>query len=178
MKRFALILLTLILISGAFLARAHNHSEAVAKARAIVAADQVGQPTEQLLSSLKNYVALHTGSSIILNMGGSYGRAVAAAEVSAKAQVGTGQLYAEGQQKCAGKANSIVQAKCVQDYVSTRLKALAIPVAVAPPNPKDYIIIFKSPFFTFDTATLFLALALLVILASIVNKLRTRATRL
>lgn len=178
MKRFVLILLILILLGAAFITRAHNHTIAVAKGRAIVTADQVGEPTAQLLASLKNYVALHTGSSVILNMGGSYSRAVAAAEASAQAQVGTGQLYAEGQQKCAGKANSIVQARCVQDYVSSRLKALAIPVAIAPPNQNDYKLTFKSPLFAFDTATLLLVLAMFLVLASILTKLRRKNTTL
>jgi hypothetical protein len=90
-------------------------------------------------------------------LSGSYTRAQTAAEEYARSQGGTGQLYAEGQQKCAGKADSVVQARCVQSYVSQHLATIATPVAVAPPNPKDYIITIKSPAFASDFATLLFA---------------------
>lgn len=161
MKPTLIILVCLALAYGAISARANNHREAVSRASAIVAADQIGEPTAPLLSSLKSYISKHTGSSIILKLGGSYARAQAAATASTKSQEITGQLYAEGQATCASKADSLVQARCVQAYVSARLKALSITPVSSPPNPSDYTISYRAPEFAFDLATILGGLSIL-----------------
>lgn len=164
MKPIIVIIIFLALAYGAISARANNHREAVARASAIVAADQNGEPTAPLLSALKSYISKHTGSSIILKLGGSYARAQAAATASTKSQEITGQLYAEGQATCASKADSLVQARCVQAYVTARLKALSIAPVSPPPNPNDYTISYSAPEFTFDTATILGGLSILSLL--------------
>jgi hypothetical protein len=157
MKPIIFLSSAILLSAFALGTQAHNHSEAVQRASVVVAADRAGSSTGEALKSLKKYVGGHTGSSVTLTLSGSYTRAQTAAEEYARSQGGTGQLYAEGQQKCAGKADSVVQARCVQSYVSQHLATIATPVAVAPPNPKDYIITIKSPAFASDFATLLFA---------------------
>jgi hypothetical protein len=161
MKRVIILIAILGFAYAGISARAHNRSQSIAKANAIVNADQVGEPTAPLLTSLKSFVMTHTGSSVKLTLGGSYARAQAAAQASTKSQEITGQLYAEGQATCASKADSLVQARCVQAYVSARLKALAIPTPVTPPNPNDYIMSYTAPAIAADTASAMAALSLL-----------------
>ena len=153
MKPVFFISSTILLSAFALGTQTHNHSEAVQRASIVVAADRAGTSTDIALKQLRKFVSSHTGSTVTLTLSGSYTRAQTAAEESARSQGGTGQLYAEGQQKCAGKANSIVQANCVQTYVSQHLATISTPVAVAPPNPKDYILNLKAPAFALDFAT-------------------------
>ncbi|MEO7617709.1 MAG: hypothetical protein ABIS59_02605 [Candidatus Saccharibacteria bacterium] len=161
MKRIIILIAILGFAYAGISARAHNRSLSIAKANAIVNADQVGEPTAPLLASLKNFVKTHTGSSVKLTLGGSYARAQTSAQDSTKSQEITGQLYAEGQATCASKADSLVQARCVQAYVTARLKALSIPAAATPPNPNDYIISYVAPSLAADTATAMGLLSLL-----------------
>ena len=167
MKRISLIFLTLFLISSAVVIRGHNRATAEAQARSIVAADSAGEPTEPLLKTLKSFVKGHTGSSVTLNLGGSYARAQDVAKAAATAQSGTGQLYAEGQQKCASKSDSIVQARCVQDYVSSHLKTNAPPTPVVPPNPNDFIVRLTAPSYAADTATLLWGISVITLMAAV-----------
>lgn len=159
MKPVIFISSAILLSAFALGTQTHNHSEAVQRASVVVAADRAGSSTDAALKLLRNYVKAHTGSTVTLILSGSYTRAQTAAEEYARSQGGTGQLYAEGQQKCAGKADSISQARCVQTYVSQRLAAIDTPVTVAPPNPKDYTLTIKAPKFAFDLATALFALS-------------------
>ena len=154
MKPILFLAAAIVLVATGLGIRAHNHSQAVDRASIVVAADRAGNPTQNDITLLKSYVKSHTGSTVMFSLGGSFSRAQAAAEASAKAQGGTGQLYVEGQQKCAGKADSITQARCVQQYVSAHLANVAVPVAVAPPNPKDYMMTVMAPKVAFDLASL------------------------
>ncbi len=156
------------IVLGAFAlgTQAHNHGEAVQRASVVVAADRAGSSTAAALKQLRNYVGAHTGSTVTLSLSGSYTRAQTAAEEYARSQGGTGQLYAEGQQKCAGKADSVVQARCVQTYVSQHLAAISTPVAVTPPNPKDYSLTINAPAFAFDLATGLFGLATALAIAA------------
>ncbi len=157
MKPVIFIASAIVLSAFALGTQAHSHSEAVQRASVVVAADRAGSPTEAALKQLRRYVAAHTGSTVTLTLSGSYTRAQTAAEEYARSQGGTGQLYAEGQQKCASKADSIALARCVQAYVSQRLSTIPTPVVVAPPNPKDYVLTIKAPSFAFDFATVLFA---------------------
>lgn len=152
MTRILTLLGILFLFGSAFSVRAQNHSGAVLRASAVVAADRAGQPTVNLMEALKQYVRAHTGSSVSLSLPGSYSRALSAAQVSGKSS-GTGALYAEAQAACASKADSIRQAKCVQEYVSPRLVSIPEQPTVLPPNPQDYVVKLKAPTFTTDLAT-------------------------
>ena len=165
MKRIIILIAVLGFAYAGIAARAHNRTESITRANAIVSADQIGEPTAPLLASLKNFVKTHTGSSVKLTLGASYTRAQAAAQASNKSQEITGQLYAEGQAACASKADSLVQARCVQAYVSSRLKALSIAPTLAAPNPSDYIINYTAPTTAADTATIMATLSILSLIA-------------
>lgn len=153
MTRILTILGILFLFGSAFSVRAQNHNTAVLRASTVVAADRAGEPIAPLLESLKKYVRTHTGSSVVLSLPGSYSRALSAAQASGQ-PTATGALYAEAQAACAGKADSVRQAKCVQEFVSARLVTTPEQPTVLPPNPEDYVIRLKAPAIAPDLATL------------------------
>lgn len=141
-----------------------NAKHAAALRDAIVAADGQGSDVTGSLTDLGNFVHTHMAANTTVFLAGSYNRADAAYQASLAPSV-SGQLYAEAQKACASRADSIVQARCVTDYVQKRLQ----PVNSQPapkPDKKTYTHAFISPPFASDSAGLaFMTAAICVVLA-------------
>lgn len=138
-----------------------NARQAASLRDQVAAKDQAGQDTTSDQVALEQFSHSHMNATVRLELMGSYGRAVAASQPATP----SGALYAQAQAACAGKSDSIVQAKCVTDYVSKRLPAPAAPVA--PPDRSLFTKEFHSPAWTPDLAGLALLGSLVLVLIAI-----------
>lgn len=127
---------------------------------AVLAADEAGQDTAPPLATAQAYVHKHMGTNLNLLLQASYNRAASAAQAAANPP-SSGEVYAAAQAACAGKADSVVQARCVQSYVASHATAAPNPQAVAMPNKTDYTKKLSSPVWTPDGVGLTTLLALL-----------------
>lgn len=153
MTKWILGALALVLIGVGIYMSQQSATEARRQAAAIVAADKAGQDTLLAQAQLKNYTALHMGSSVTLTLTGSLQRAKDAAQkAAAAAEAANSQIYAEATKACGGRRDSVTQAKCVGEYVSARLVAAPSPTPVPPPNQADFQRQFKSPVWSPDLA--------------------------
>ncbi len=141
-----------MLAVGGFYLRHLNKQEAARQAQALIAADQAGQDTTAPLQSLKDYIKGHMGAKADVTLSAGYERAQAAARVAAQAQAANSQIYAQAQAACAGKSDSITQAKCNQEYLSKHLTSVPPPAPVAEPKLADYQHNLRSPLWTADLA--------------------------
>lgn len=165
-KHILFAILAVALLAGAFLARSASLREAKKQADAIAAADKASQPTADAVVALKNYVALHMGSSVTVTLEGSYARAQAAAVAASKASDNS-KIYADAQVACAGKSDSVTQAKCNQAYIASRLVS-PTPTPVPAPKRADYQQKLSSPAWTPDlTGALLLGAAAALGMASV-----------
>jgi hypothetical protein len=101
-------------------------------------------------------------SSVTVTLNGSYTRAQAAAAASAAAANTSAQIYAAAQKACSGKSDSIVQAQCNAQYLSTHLANLPSSTPVSVPQPSEFQYKFVSPLWTADLAGVLLLAGLLV----------------
>ncbi len=124
----------------------------------IVTTDQSGQDVTADIKQLQTYTANHMNASVSFELSGSYQRAVDAAK-AATVPNANGQIYAQAQAACAGRASAVVQAQCVAAYLS----AHPGPAAASAPAPieSDYVYSFKSPAWAPDSAGISLAAAAL-----------------
>lgn len=141
----------LLLGAGIWLAVA-NQSQAKAQVAAIIAKDNSGQDTAADLSALKTYAASHTNGSATVTLVAAYERAQAQAKAQAEAGSASAKLYGAAQQACAGRTDSITQARCVADYVSKRLVAAPVPSQIPAPKASDYTFTYSSPMWAPDGA--------------------------
>lgn len=148
-------------IFGVAFALSHQH-QANHLAAVITAADQGGQDTAGAQQTLSAYVHHHMGVSETVFLEGSYDRAVQAAQ-GASNPSSNGQVYADAQAACAGHADSITQANCVQAYVAAHAAPSTNPQAVAQPTKMAFTKKFTGPSWTADTT----GVAFLVMLATI-----------
>jgi hypothetical protein len=140
-------------------------------ASAIVSKDQSGLDTTADQQRLKTYASTHMGATTTVFLQGSYARAAQAAQAATNPASG-GQVYAAAQAACAGKSDSIVQARCVTAYVNSHSQPAANPQPVAMPLQADYTKTFTAPTFTFDLAGLLLALCGLLVAAGFIVRRR------
>jgi regulator of protease activity HflC (stomatin/prohibitin superfamily) len=152
MSKWVLTILALLLLGGGLYMRNQNHAEAAKLAVVVLEADKEAQDTKGPLETLRAYTALHMGASASLTLQDSYERARAAAEAAAAAaQAANSQIYADAQRLCGGRSNSLVQAKCNQDYLAKHLSA-APPATVTAPKLSDYQYRIRAPWWTPDLA--------------------------
>lgn len=170
-KRILFIVAGIVLAAAGIYVRATNAHEARIQADKIVAADTAGADTAPAIASLKDYAALHMGASVKFTLQGSYNRAKAAAEASAASASANSKIYAAAQAACAGKSDSITQAKCNQAYIAAHLSTAPTPAPVPAPALAAYQQSVKAPFWTPDLAgALFLGAALAVVLGFILDR--------
>lgn len=138
--------------TGIFFRAASTHSARLA-ADDIVRLDTAGTDTATALASLKGFVAAHMGASVSFTLQGSYDRAQARAQAAAAVTTPSSQIYADAQKACAGKSDSITQARCNEAYLAAHLMAAApTPVPVPAPQLADYKYTLHAPWWTPDLA--------------------------
>ncbi|HEY6736958.1 MAG TPA: hypothetical protein VI322_04560 [Candidatus Saccharimonadia bacterium] len=124
MKRYLYLLVGLALLGAGWYVRSQNLAEAKRQAAAIVDQDKTGALSTSAEAELADYVKTHTGATVSYTLQGAYDRDLAAAKAAvAAASAANSQIYADAQKACAGKTDSITQAKCNQDYLAKHLKA-------------------------------------------------------
>ena len=173
MTNKVLIVVAVLLAAGGFYVASSSKQEASKQVKAIVAADLLAQDVAPQLKTLKDYVAGHMGAGATITLSGAYQRAQAAAQAAASVQNSNSQIYAQAQAACAGKSDSITQAKCNQDFLASHLQNVPPPVAVPQPKLADYQYQYRAPLWTADTAGL-LFLGSIAALAALLIGLRKR----
>ena len=137
---------------------------------AITAQDQAGLDPSATEVAVNTYVHTHMLTSTSVFLKASYDRAVAASQSTATES--NGQVYAAAQAACASHADSIVQANCVQAYLSAHSTTGANPQAPAPaPAKADYTKTFIAPNWTEDSAGIALLLALVALFLAVYSRL-------
>jgi hypothetical protein len=179
MKARYFILLAIFLAAGAIVMTRVYERQVQRQITAITTADAASLDTTALLQALSQYVTAHMGTSATVTLQASYERAVTAAQTAAAGGVAQGQVYAQAQAACAGRNDSIVQAKCVAAYVASHATPASQPQVAATPVLATYQHSYSAPVWTPDVAGgLWLgALAALIAAAAIWLRQRLRQTR-
>ena len=159
--KYLLIIAAAGLIVGGWQVLAHRSYTAALK-NTIVTKDNSALDTTGDQQVLKNYVANHMGTSTEVFMEGSYNRAAEAAK-GVPGQP-SGEVYARAQQACSSRTDSVTQAKCVQNYVSTNAAPASNPQPAVMPTREAHTLKFKAPGWTADSA----GLAFLIAVSSLV----------
>jgi hypothetical protein len=145
-------------IIGLWQVAAHQRY-AGALAATITTKDNAGLDTTGDQEVLSAYVKAHMATSRTVFLAASYNAAAQAAQAAAS-PASNGQVYADAQASCASHANSLVQANCVQAYLSTHSASGTNPQAVATPTKAAYTKSFMAPGWTPDSAGIALLTAL------------------
>jgi hypothetical protein len=126
----------------------------------VIGADAAGQSDVVPQQALTDYTKQHMGTGRTLFLAGRFESTTLAAKLAANPQ-SNGQIYVDAQAACSAKTDSITQAHCVTDYVSSRSQPSANPQPVRTPERSDALfnLEFASPRWTPDTAGLALAAA-------------------
>jgi hypothetical protein len=135
-----------------------HQKEATKRADSIVIKDNAGVDTTADRQELKQYVAAHMNTRVTVALKASYERAYQTADAAAN-PASNGQVYSQAQAACASKANSIVQAQCVQSYIASHTQPAANPQSVTKPRLSDYVTTYRAPFWTLDATGLSLLIA-------------------
>lgn len=155
-KRSVFVIIAIILAVFGLYLQSRDAASAHSQSQAITAADQAGQDTTGQVARLKTFVATHMGTSVQIQLLGSYQRAQAVATESSRAaqsaQAGNAAIYAAAQAACSGKTDSITQAKCNTAYLQSHLTTAAIPSILPQPSLATYQSSLTSPFWTADGA--------------------------
>jgi hypothetical protein len=156
-----LLLVTVALFGAGAYAQQASTKEASRRVQNILTADLAGTSVSGDIALLTDYVGKHMGSSIDFSLSGSYNRAEEAFQsyqtAAAAAQQANSQIYAEAQAACAGKADSIVQARCNTAYLNAHIQNVHIPDPVPEPKEADYYYNLVAPPWTADvTGALYL----------------------
>jgi hypothetical protein len=151
-----LLLIAVAMFGAGFYAQQGNSKESSRRVQAILTADLAGKNVSGDVDSLTDYVGKHMGSSIDFSLTGSFNRAEDAFQAyqtaAAAAQQANSQIYAQAQAACAGKDDSIVQARCNTAYLNAHLQNVHIPDPVPEPQAADYYYKLVSPPWTADLA--------------------------
>ncbi len=151
-KRILFFVAAIVLIAAGLFFRASSSHTARNQVTELTKADLAAPTSPTLLANLKTFVASHMGASVSFTLQGSYDRATAAAQAAAVAANATSQIYADAQKACAGKSDSVTQARCNQTYLSAHLTNTPAPAVVPAPKLADYKYNLKAPFWTPDLA--------------------------
>lgn len=134
-----------------------NSNHANSLKNQILSLDQEGENTSSLIDELKTFSTTHMNASITVELIDSYNRALQASEQSQQA---SGETYAKAQAACASRADSITQARCVNNYLAQNAPVNANSQAIAAPDRNQYIFTYKSPLLTPDLAGVMLLISL------------------
>ncbi len=151
-KRILFALAVVVLAGAGIFFRASSTHSARAAADKIVRDDAAGSDVTAEISTLKDFVKIHMGASVSFTLKSAFDRASAAATAAAAASNSNSQIYAAAQQACAGKSDSITQARCNQQYLAQHLANVPAPVNVPAPLLADYRYTLAAPFWTPDPA--------------------------
>ncbi|HEX7259308.1 MAG TPA: hypothetical protein VF272_00025 [Candidatus Saccharimonadia bacterium] len=144
-----------------------SHQKQTAKlVQSIVAVDKAGGNVSDKQRELIAYVRNHMRTSTSYMLEGSYGRAVSSAQAAA-IPGGNGKVYADAQAACAGRADSVAQARCVQNFLAAHVVPAANPQSVALPAKSEYSVKLSAPGWTADSTGLAFLLALASALLSV-----------
>jgi hypothetical protein len=163
MKRILFVLAAAALGFAGLYYRGLNAKEAQTRADAVVEQDLAGQDTAPSVASLKDYVKTHTGASSNFTLTGAYDRDMAAYKAASGGQ-NQNQIYADAQKACAGKSDSITQAKCNAEYLQNHLSTAPTPSAQPEPQINKYVYNLRSPLWTPDLPGALLLGAVLALL--------------
>lgn len=156
--RYFLGIAVIAFVVGIWQIALHQHTAATLAAK-ITTDDTAGVDTTADQQALADYVKVHMTTSRSVMLTASYNRAVQAAQAAAN-PASNGSVYAAAQASCAGHADSLVQARCVQAYVGSHSTAGANPQPAATPSKADYTKTFTAPGWTADSAGIPLLVAL------------------
>jgi hypothetical protein len=177
-KRILFILAAVVLAGAGIYYRAASTHTARLQADAIVAADAAGADINKDLAILRDFVSSHLGASVSFTLQASYDRMLAKSQPAAPAPVSSNsQIYTEAQRACAGKSDSITQARCNEAYLQAHLNSSTpTPTPVPGPVPKlaDYQYNLKAPLWTPDLAGALLLGAAAAALAAFLARQRKR----
>lgn len=173
MKKLFLLIAAVALVSG--LGLRHQNSQTLhSLAEAVVAADAAGQDVAAPLARVQKFASDHMSAPLRIVLQASHRRATELAQTSAQPGVTNAKVYAEAQAACAGRGDSVTQARCNQDYVSKHLAPATIPTPVVAPKLSDYTHEIRSPLWTPDLAGMTVGVAAVVLVAGIVMPGRRR----
>lgn len=149
-----------------------NAKTAISLRDQIVSKDIQAQEVQTDLEELRQYVFKHMNSSIRVELKASYERDKTKAEQAAV----SGKVYAQAQASCDRPGDSsVVQAQCVQRYLSTHLTAAEVNL----PEPSQYIYAFAAPTWSPDFAGLSLLTAIsfgiVALVSYVINLFKNRA---
>lgn len=152
-KRYLFLIAAIVLAGAGIYFRASSAHSARQQADQIIVADTAGAgDVSTRIASLKAFTGNHLGSSVSFTLQSSFDRATAAATAAAAATNSNSQIYAAAQKACAGKSDSITQARCNAAYLAQHLTNIPTPAPVPAPKLSDYQYSFKAPFWTPDLA--------------------------
>lgn len=133
MKRYLYLVIGGALLVAGFMVRAQTVAEAKRLADDIVKQDLAGANTVTAQQNLATFVQEHTGASVSYTLQGAYDRDIASAKATmAAATAANSRIYADAQKACAGKSDSVTQAKCNQDYLAKHVQPTITPVVQEP----------------------------------------------
>lgn len=176
LKRILFILAALMLLGTSLYARGRSAATATAQAQVISQHDAAGADVTTELANLQAYAKTHMGVDVKVTLSGAYAKAQTAAKAAAAASATNSQIYADAQRACAGKTDSVTQARCNQQYLDNHL--VNVPQTTPMPEPKlaDYQRSIRSPFWTPDLAgALIIGAVVALVMALMVGRRRRSA---
>jgi hypothetical protein len=147
MKSRYLVIFSILAVIFGFIQLRFNYRSAVSLRDSIVQKDLAASPVSADIKQLTDFVHTHMRADVDFELAGSYERALAAAQPAV-----SGEVYAQAQAACAGRNDSITQARCVTDFVSRRLPAA--PPAQPMPDRAKFTYAIHSPLWAADLAGL------------------------
>jgi hypothetical protein len=163
MKRIFFILAAVALGFAGLYFRSVNAKESASLEAQIINQDLTGADPTAAIANLTSYVKLHMGTSVDFTLTGAYDRALAAAKASV-APDNSSQVYADAQRACAGKSDSITQARCNTSYIQAHLSTTPAPSPLPEPVLSSYQHKLVAPFWTPDLPGALLLGALIALL--------------
>ncbi len=173
MKRFYPFLLAATLLLCGLALRYQAATAARQTAAEIEQADRKGEDVAGRLTELARYSSSHGGAGVTVRLEGSYERAVAAAKAHNARAAASGSIYRQAQAACAGRKSARDQAKCNQDFISSRLATGAVEPVPAP-DRSQFVRRLSSPPVALDVSGLMLLAGGLSLATAVFLFLRSR----
>lgn len=120
-----------------------NRQHVVNAAQSLIAKDKVGDDIAGDMKSLNDYVHSHTRASVTFSLGGSYQRAVQAAEQAAQPTANSA-VYNAAIKACQVK-NPVTTANCIESYVQNHAAPGTSPKPAVLPDYNSFSYHLNSP---------------------------------
>ncbi|HEY2003526.1 MAG TPA: hypothetical protein VGH44_00225 [Candidatus Saccharimonadia bacterium] len=171
-KRMLFVLAAIVLGVLGLYNLSENNKTSHALADEIVQIDSSSSPdVNSVVADLKDFVKTHMGASVTYTLTGSYNRALAASQA---AQDPNTKLYADAQQACMGKTDSLTQARCNEAYIQQHMTGVPAFSPVPTPKQSDYQVKLHSPLWTPDLAGALLLGAVVALVTALLLGWRRR----